>query len=127
MDLVLPDIAPISISGLRMKLSLQEIREENLTKPDAIEPKIGRLVPRYVPKIQLDRSGPCKKHGALHKQAARLGSQKTKAKRWKDMGERFNYSTSSFMPDREFKNLEEAHKKARDEYHKEPCTCPATN
>jgi len=110
-----------------MKLSLQEIREENLFKADTSVPlpTITQAIVKYTPKLPPLRDGACHKHGALHNQAAKLGIQKTRAKRWRSMDD--HYSQSGFyISAKDHHALETAHHQARMAFHREPCTCSAT-
>lgn len=105
-----------------MKRSLQEIKEENLLKEEAFDPSLTKAIVKYTPKPQPDRGGSCYKHGALHNQCAKIGIQRTKAKRWRVVGDRF-YPSGSFMNDKQTSDMEAAYKKAKDAFHAAICTC----
>lgn len=111
-----------------MKFSLQEIKEENRLKASmaVVLPSVSTAMTKYTPKIPPLRSGgSCRKHVTLHNHCAKLGIQRTRAKRWRNENEIF-HDTPNFGTGRRLSNMEEEYQQARAAYHKEPCTCPTT-
>ncbi len=107
-----------------MKLSFQEIKEENQAKDDLIEPAVShsKAIVRYTPKPQPLKSNACYKHVTLHNQCAKIGIQRTRAKRWRIVGDRY-CQPGTFMSSEHSKLMEETYDKARQAFHAAPCTC----
>ena len=119
-----------------MKLSLQQLKAEKLFKdefkqstaivrrPSLEERENYGSESMVLPKVIIERDGQCLKHGRLHLECARLGAKRTKAKRWRNNGDRVFGGSGSFISDRELDRIEELYRKAKDNFHQATCSCP---